>query len=219
MMKLFFCLLCCFTLRSSAQTITPDVRVTDLWQLYNREAREAPDGGVELNKAPNDGLMILKSKIFGDMVIELKVKGENKQGESFVGIAFNVQDEKRYESIYFRPFNFLNKERETHSVQYVSMPEYGWDKLRNNFPDKYENRIQPPPEPNGWFSTKIVISGKSIKVFVNDATTPSLEVESLAASRAGRFALMVGNNSKGSFKDLKITQNGSTAFISRERNE
>ncbi|HMF70220.1 MAG TPA: hypothetical protein VK616_02035, partial [Flavitalea sp.] len=129
---------------------------------------------------------------------------ENKPGGSFVGIAFHIEDEKRYESIYFRPFNFKNAERQTHSVQYISMPDHPWEKLRSQFPGKYENKIDPAPDPAAWMDAKITIKGKSIKVFVNGASTPCLEVESLSDRKSGTVAVWVGNTSKGSFKELKI---------------
>ena len=215
-MKTFlFALICLVGYQVDAQTTTPDLTSSALWQLQNREASAPEAGTIELNGKPGDGMMILKGSNFSEGTITLKIRGENKPGGSFVGIAFHVQDEKRYESIYFRPFNFKNTERQTHSVQYISMPDHPWEKLRSQFPGKYENKIDPAPDPTAWIDAKITIKGKLIKVFVNGASTPSLEVESLSDRKSGAVAIWVGNTSKGSFKELKITSDkaGATASV------
>ena len=204
-----FGLFCLALPQPSAQTVKADLSNSARWDLHNRERVPNSDKAtVEMSKAPGDGMMILKDSKFLEGVLEFIIKGENRPGESFVGIAFNVQDDKHYEAIYFRPFNFLNKERRSHSVQYISMPDHPWEQLRSGFPGKYENALDPAPDPDGWFRAKVVITGKMIRVFVNDAPKPSLEVESLVelnTARAGAIGLWVGNYSKGSFKDLKIT--------------
>ena len=69
------------------------------------------------------------------------MKGKNLQGQSFVGVAFHLIDGKTFDAIYFRPFNFFNPERNTHSVQYISMPDHPWQQLRQDFPGKYESKI------------------------------------------------------------------------------
>jgi hypothetical protein len=126
--------------------------------------------------------------------------------QSFVGIAFHGQDLNTYDAVYFRPFNFKSEEaiRRSHSVQYISMPANDWEKLRNEFPGKYENKIEPAPGPNDWFHAKIIVKGKTVSVFVNNAQQPSLEVEKLNPNNKGGIAIWLGNNSGGSFANLKI---------------
>ncbi|MET0243313.1 MAG: hypothetical protein ABW174_07590 [Flavitalea sp.] len=173
--------------------------------LYNREAQTNADGSLELNAKEGDGMMILKGLRFSEGTIRVKLKGENMPGSSFVGIAFNIDDEKHFEAIYFRPFNFRNKDRETHSVQYISMPDHPWELLREKFPDKYENKIDPAPDPDSWLDVKIVVKDKMIRVYVNNASKPSLEVTSFRGDKNEKaVAVWVGNNSKGSFKDLAV---------------
>jgi hypothetical protein len=201
----FMWIFCCLTSHLSAQTIKADLLSPELRFLHNREA-SANNGSVQLDRRPGDGLMILKDIRFVDGILNVSIRGEDKPGESFVGIAFNIKDEKTYEAVYFRPFNFKNNERAAHSVQYISMPDHPWETLRTRFPGKYEHNVNPAPDPDGWFNAKIVIRGKSIKVFVNEAAKPCLEVESLTEPLETAIALWVGNNSKGAFKDLIITK-------------
>ena len=207
------------SIHASAQTITPDLQAQDKWMLFNRTSQtinEEGKKGTQLNEIPNDGLMILKDYAFADGTIELDIKGKNVLQQSFVGLAFHVQDNNTYDAIYFRPFNFVNPDtaRRSRAVQYVSMPNFPWEKLRQNSPGKYENRVNPVPNPDGWFHARIVVSGKHIKVYVNNAEMPSLEVEKLTDTKKGSVALWVGNNSGGAFANLKITPQADKATTS-----
>jgi hypothetical protein len=124
------------------QKISPDLQAFGNYTVINRMVEPitgTPGKGVQLNEAPGDGLMILKGADMADGVIELDIKGSNKFQQSFVGLAFNIQNPTTFDAIYFRPFNFKSDDpvRRTHTVQYVSMPGNDWEKLRNQFPGKY----------------------------------------------------------------------------------
>jgi hypothetical protein len=214
MLKTILFIFCLGATELYAQTVKPDMKTADIWQSFNREPSRSADGIVELNAKPGEGMLLLKDSKFSDGILELEIKGENKQGASFVGLAFHVHDDKHYEAIYLRPFNFINKEREAHSVQYVSMPDHPWEKLRSDSPGIYENKIDPTPDPDGWVDLKIVIAGKSVKVFINNSDRPSLEVGSLDMVNQGGIALWVGNNSKGSFRNLRVSPGAAAASTS-----
>jgi hypothetical protein len=192
-----------------SQTMTPDLQDTSKWQVVNRTATtftENDKKGIRLNEAPGDGLMILSGSNFSNGIIELDIKGSNKVQQSFVGIGFHGKNLKTYDGLYFRPFNFKSDDpvRRAHAVQYISMPNYDWEKLRTEFPGKYENKIDPAPGPDEWFHAKIVVNGKHVSVFVNNQQQPSLEIDKLNDHTNGGFGLWVGNNSAGSFANLRI---------------
>ena len=192
------------------QTITPDLHDTSKWQVVNRTATpftENDKKGIRLNEVSGDGLMILSGGNFSNGIIELDIKGSNKMQQSFVGIGFHGKDLKTYDAIYFRPFNFKSDDplRRAHAVQYISMPNYDWEKLRTEFPGKYENKIDPAPGPDEWFHAKIVVNGKHVSVFVNNQQQPSLEIDKLNDNTSGGIGLWVGNNSAGSFANLRVT--------------
>ncbi len=84
------------------------------------------------------------------------------------------------------------------------MPTYDWEKLRNEFPGKYENKIESAPGPDDWFHVKIIVKGKTVSVFVNNEQQSSLEVQKLNSNNKGGIGLWLGNNSGGSFANLKI---------------
>lgn len=185
--------------------IIPDlsqVSESNLWVLHNREMKI--DEEVHLDGKPGNGLLWIKEPIFTNGTIECDIKGKDVRGRSFVGLAFHGLNDRIYDAVYFRPFNFKSPERKGHSVQYISHPEYTWNKLRNDFPEKYENPVLPVPEPTEWFHVTISVDYPIVKVFVNNSDEPSLTVEQLSSRKVGWIGFWVGNNSEGCFKSLKI---------------
>jgi pimeloyl-ACP methyl ester carboxylesterase len=85
------------------------------------------------------------------------------------------------------------------------MPDYPWEKLRATFPGKYENPVDPVPDPDEWFHVKVVVNGKRVSVYVNNASRASLDIEKLSKAPNGGLALWVGNNSGGSFANFSIS--------------
>jgi len=201
-------LLCIHLLPAAkGQHVSTDLHASDHWELVNRTATKVMEkSSIRLNEAPGAGLMILKGSDLGDGVIELDIKGSHLVQQSFVGVAFHIQDHDTYDAVYFRPFNFKSNEalRRSHGVQYISMPDNDWEKLRNQFPGKYEHEIFPAPDPEEWFHAKIVLHGIHVSVYVNNEKTPSLEVDRISRSTHGKVGLWVGNTSPGSFAYLKI---------------
>lgn len=196
-----------FVLSVSAQIkeLVPDLsKINDAskWVVVNRGVTF--NDGVFLNRKPGDGLLILKNSNFQNGKIELDIKGKDEQGMSFVGFAFHGLNDSTYEAIYFRPFNFKNSERNSHSVQYISHPENTWNKLREKHPGVYENHVLPVPEPNEWFHATIIIEYPNVKVFVNNSNVPSLSIRQLCERKDGWLGFWVGNNSEGRYKNLKI---------------
>jgi hypothetical protein len=117
---------------------------------------------------------------------------------------FHGINDSTYDAIYFRPFNFNNPERNGHSVQYISHPEYTWYKLREEHPNKFENMVSPIPEPNEWFHVTILVEYPVVKVFVNNDAKPTLEIKQLSNQKEGLIGFWVGNNSDGYFRNPKI---------------
>lgn len=174
------------------------------YTVFNREV-DYNNGVAHLNALERDGILWLNNSNFKNGTIEFDVKGKDLQGQSFVGLAFHGQDNETFDGIYFRPFNFKNLERKSHSVQYISMPDNDWSVLRNAYPGKYENEMNPVPEDvNDWFHVKVVINSPKVEVFVNDAKSPSLSVDKISPNQSGKVGLWVGHLSEGWFKNLKL---------------
>jgi hypothetical protein len=177
---------------------------------FNRQIAlfsESDKKGIQFSKNPGDGIAWLKGIEFFNGIIEIDIRGKDIFQQSFVGIAFHGADNRTFDAIYFRPFNFQSKDaaRKIHAVQYVSHPEYPWQVLREKFPGQYEKEVNPAPNGNDWFHAKIVIQYPRITVFINGNAQPSLTVEKLNDRKTGKIGLWVGNNSDGDFANLKIT--------------
>lgn len=181
------------------------------WKVINRTAstlKEKDKKGVRFDEKEGAGFAWLDSLVFRNGTIEFDVRGRNVLQKSFVGVAFQAADENNYDLVYFRPFNFRSDDpaRRSHSVQYMAAPDHDWRKLRAQFPGKYENSIESTPDPDGWFHARIVVDGKKVNVFVDNAAKPVLEVEKLTESREGKIGLWLGDESDGQFANLKITR-------------
>jgi hypothetical protein len=178
------------------------------WHAYNRAATLVRDAGrdiVRVDARVGDGVIWLDGVEVRNGIIELELRGANRPGQSFVGVAFRGADNRTYEAVYFRPFNFQAAEpgRER-AVQYASHPDYPWARLRSEHPGRYEDAVSPAPDPDGWFRARLVVQGSTVRVFVNDAKMPTLAVTTLAEPRRGRVGLWVGNGSGGDFANLRV---------------
>ncbi|MEO5739024.1 MAG: hypothetical protein ABIS29_00320 [Vicinamibacterales bacterium] len=177
--------------------------------VFNRSASSFVDGarkGARLTENAGDGVAYLHGIEFANGTIEIDLKGKDVQQQSFVGVAFHGVDAATYDAVYFRPFNFRTEDaaRRVRAVQYVAHPAHPWQKLREEQPGKFEQPVNPVPDPNGWFHARVVVASPKVSVFVNDAAQPSLVVDQLSARKKGLVGLWVGNSSGGDFANLKI---------------
>ena len=153
------------------------------------------------------GNVWLKNVDFSYGTIELDIRGRNEFLNSFPGIAFHASDTSRnYEVVYFRPFNFRSADpvRRTWSVQYMSLPEYGYDRLRKENTSQFESEILPNPKPEDWIHARIVIKKDSIVVYVNGMEKPSLTTKNLGKRSKGMFSLWT-DATVADFANLVIT--------------
>ncbi len=194
------------------KTIEPDLaELADGkgFKVFNRSVSSFNDGakkGVRLGENPGDGVAYLQGIEFTNGTIEFDVKGKDVQQQSFVGVAFHGVDETTYDAIYFRPFNFRAEDpaRRIRAVQYISHPTHTWQKLRAEQPGKYEQAVNPVPDPNAWFHVRVVVASPKVSVWVGDAKELSLGVNQLSDRKKGLVGLWVGNSSGGDFANLKI---------------
>jgi hypothetical protein len=155
-----------------------------------------------------NGIVWLKGVDFEQGTIEFDLRGRNEFLKSFLGIAYHGADTLHYETIYFRPFNFRSPEavRRTWSVQYMSMPDYPYDRLRKEHTGQFENEIIPNPKPEDWLHARIVISKDSTRVYVNGSPGASLKVKNIGTGKGHLIGLWT-STSNGDFANLVITPN------------
>jgi hypothetical protein len=180
------------------------------WKVANRTTSFADVKGkraLRVSEAPGMGLVWLEGLDFGNGTIDVDVLGRSApvQG-SFVGVAFHVLDARTHEAVYFRPFNFRAKDPTAHghAVQYVSHPQWPWDRLRSERPGVFEHAVTPEVDGDEWFHARIVIARPNVRVYVNDASTPTLVVDELGDRTHGFVGLWVGEGSGGYFANLRV---------------
>ena len=154
-------------------------------------------------------MAIINDLKFDKGVIELELQGENVRGKSFIGVAFNIQNDSVYEAIYFRPFNFQAEQKinRDHSVQYIYHPKYTWRYLRTNNEGQYESNFPRQPMPEEWFGVRIEINEKMVIVYDLETKTKLLSIERLTKQVSDRIGLWTGFDSKGSFRNLVVKDN------------
>lgn len=167
---------------------------------------------VEVDPA-GDKVALIPGISFCDGVIEVEVAGNVQAGafegaRGFIGLAFRVDEAGHdYESFYLRPTNGRSDDqiRRNHSTQYVSHPEYTWQRLRKESPEKYESYVDIVP--GEWTKIKVEVKGDKAKLYVHGAEQPSLIVNDLkkGADRKGTIALWIGLDTVGYFANLKVT--------------
>lgn len=179
-------------------------------RAVNRDVTESEDrrDAVHVTKRPGDGVVWIEGSEFAEGTIELEVRGRDVPGQSFVGVAFHRKDDETYDAVYLRPFNFRADDpaRRQHAVQYISLPEYDWSRLRKEFPEEFENAVDASVVPTDWVPVRIVATTKAIQVYVGAANTPTLEVRKLGPHDRGMIGLWTGNNSDGDFANVRYTR-------------
>lgn len=149
---------------------------------------------------------------FHNGTIEVDVAGKPgavafEGARGFVGVAFRTaSDLKKFECFYLRPTNGRadDQVRRNHSSQYISYPEFSWERLRKEFPEKYEAYVDLVP--GEWTRVRIVVDGTTAKLFVHGSTQPTLIVNDLKLGDSqGAVALWIGPGTEAHFSNLKIT--------------
>jgi hypothetical protein len=175
-----------------------------------RAAMRVTDAGPEsLDDAGRLGIVLGSS--FQDGTIEVNLSGDTApnappEWRGFVGIAFRVAaDRSHFECLYLRPKNGRSEDQlqRNHSVQYISIPGFGWQKLRSESPGKYESYVDLVP--GQWTQVKIQVAGSRARLYVNAAEQPVLMVNDLKQpSVNGSIALWVGRGTIAHFSALKV---------------
>jgi hypothetical protein len=160
-----------------------------------------------------DRMAIVKGTVFEDGTIDVWLSGDTAPNapaglRGFVGIAFRVVAEgSQYECIYLRPKNGRSEDQlqRNHSAQYISVPGYPWEKLRQETPGKYESYVDLVP--GKWTHVQIRVNTSSARLHVDGSAEPTLIVNDLKQTPVkGAVALWLGPGTIAHFSELKITK-------------
>jgi hypothetical protein len=159
-----------------------------------------------------DGLAFLRDVDFQDGTIEMNVALKvttppDVDMPGYFGVAFRARpDASRYELFYLRPGNsrLEDQARRNHSVQYVSVPDFDWYKLRREWPWVYETFAEMQMET--WMKLKIEVKGRTARLFLNGSEQPALVVDGLkGADLRGGIALWCNPGEEAYFSDVRIS--------------
>jgi hypothetical protein len=169
----------------------------------------APSADAE--HGDGDMIAILAGPDFKNGTIELDVAGAPRAGapddaRGFIGVAFRVQEQgQKGEYFYLRPTNARcdDQLRRNHSTQYVSAPDYPWQRLRKENPGVYESYAD--MDSGAWTKMKIVVTGTKALLYVNGASQPALVVNDLKLGDGhGRIGLWAHVTTDAYFSNLVV---------------
>ena len=178
----------------------PSVRVVDSGMGNNTPGPEVSHAKIKNLRFHN-----------GTIELELAAKPLATAGQlarGFVGIAFRMaDDESKFECIYLRPTNGRAEDqlRRNHSVQYVSYPDFPWQKLRKETPETYESYVDLVA--GEWTKIRIEVQGDKAQLYVHGASQPTLIVNDLkhGPDQAGAIGLWIGYGTDAHFANLLVT--------------
>jgi hypothetical protein len=195
-----------FPLRDASGLIAPTVKTEAVTYQGRKCVRITMDGD------DRDGLALLPGTDFQDGVIEadIALKSSMPPGvrfPGFIGIGFRVRpDASHFELFYIRPGNSDAPDQlmRNHAVQYSSEPDYGWYRLRREWPSVYESHAELAKET--WTHLRIEVAGRSAKLYLNGSAKPSLVVDGLKGEDLhGAIGLWSFTGEEAYFSDVRIT--------------
>jgi hypothetical protein len=186
-----------------------NVKAEPVTYLARGAMRVSDAGPLDLDDAGR--FAVVRGSSFQDGTIEVNLSGDTApdappNARGFVGIAFRITaDRSHFECFYLRPKNGRAEDQlqRNHSVQYISIPGFGWEKLRSDTPGKYESYADLVP--GQWTQMKVQVSRSRARLYVNGTEQPALIVNDLKQpSVNGAIALWVGPGTIAHFRDLKV---------------
>lgn len=171
---------------------------------------------VRLTTVPPDkdgsGFALVRGSDFqdGTIDVDLAVRITTPPGvrmPGFTGLAFRMSpDGASFEDVYLRPRNSAADDQamRNHAVQYCAEPDYGWYRLRREWPFVYESWADLAPET--WVHLRIEVAGRAARVFLNGSSKPTLVIDGLKSPNLhGAVALWSYAGEESYFSNLHIT--------------
>lgn len=148
----------------------------------------------------NSGFMIYKDLNFSNGTIEFDV--EVNRPQPFATIYFRWQNKDETEHVYLRT-GVANTKNAFDAVQYASIANgvNMWD-LQHEFQSAADIKI------GEWNHVKLVISGKQLRVYINNPAEPNLEIPCLEGNTTeGKIGIGTGFPGQSVFANLIVYPN------------
>jgi hypothetical protein len=194
-----------FSLHDARGLTAPQMKMEAAKYLGRESLRVTVEGEDQ------DGLALLPGTDFQDGVIEADIALKSTMAPGtrfpgFVGIAFRARsDASHYELFYLRPGNSQAPDQamRNHTVQYLASPDYGWYRLRREWPSIYESHADIAME--SWMHVRIEVAGRGAKLFLNGSSRPSLVVDGMRGEDLhGAVGLWGYTNQEAYFSNVRI---------------
>ena len=193
----------------SLERLTLKGVVADRASYQNRDAIRLLESDSSRNTL---GIAIINGITVKDGAIDVDVAGRRgpnaaPDDRGFIGLAFRISpNAERFEYIYLRPDNGRvdDQIRRNHATQYGSHPDFTFQRMRKEFPEKYESYVD--LEYGAWTHMRIEVAGTTAKLIVHGAAQPALVVTDLKLGLAeGGIALWIGSGTEGFFSNLRVS--------------
>jgi hypothetical protein len=149
---------------------------------------------------------------FGDGVIEVDVASDLAPdapafARGFIGLAYRIDAKGRFENLYLRPTNSTSDDqvRRNHTIQYAAYPDFRFDQLRQQSPEKYETYADIAL--GRWIHMKLVIAGTRTELYLDGAARPAFIVNDmkLPAGQRGGVGIWIESGTVAHFRNLLIS--------------
>lgn len=155
--------------------------------------------------------MVWSALDFSNGTIELQVASvlaadAPAYARGFIGLAFRIENENHFENVYLRPTNSRADDqiRRNRSLQYAAYPDFTFDRLRKEEPEKYESYCDLAL--NEWIHLKVTVKEAHMRLYINGAAQPSLVVNDLkhGPSSRGGIGLWIESGTVGYFREVVV---------------
>lgn len=193
------------------QLLANQVSLSEVKVAGKRAVRIVKDSAVKEFDEPT--FARLTGSDFKNATIEVKVlsrllESAPDYARGFIGVAYRINDDNSaYESIYIRPTNARAEDqlRRNHSIQYYAYPDFKFDRLRREAPERFE--AYSDMELNKWITLRIEVAERRVKLYIDNREQPSIIINApeQVVPKSGGIGLWVDIGTEGFFTDLKIT--------------
>jgi hypothetical protein len=149
---------------------------------------------------------------FHDGTIEVDVASDlapdaPAYARGFVGLAYRIDANGHFENLYLRPTNSTadDQVRRNHTVQYAAYPDFRFDQLRQQSPEKYETYADIAT--GRWIHMRLVVHGARTELYLDGAPQPAFIVKDmkLPARQRGGVGIWIESATVAHFRNLRIT--------------
>ncbi len=124
----------------------------------------------------------------------------------FVGLAFRIDARNRFESVYLRPTNSVadDQVRRNHTVQYVAYPDFRFDRLRREAPERYETYADIAT--GRWIHMRLVVKGERVVLHLDGKPQPAFLVHDLklGPEARGGVGVWLESGTVARFRNLHV---------------